>query len=330
MRSLVVLCVMVATAVAQPKNEDKAEADRLFEEARALLAENKREEACAKFEISFRKDPRAVGTMLNLGLCGEMSGNVATAVRYYEEARDRGRDQQLPEYVAAAERKIALLSPRVPRITVTLAEQLPGTRVLVDATVLSADQLVGLAVDPGQRTIVVTAPERLPYETTLELAEGAQQTVAIPKLEGQKTRTVTLVVKPSKQRTWGKIGVVAGSGILLGAVGLGYYAQHAYWSQFPDGARDGKVVMPAVGRNCWTAEVGTSVVRQCNALGADKLASARRLGWVATGVGITGVLVAATGAYLWLSAPSDRAVASTQLGIAAGPELTGVTLGGSF
>ncbi|HVK85540.1 MAG TPA: hypothetical protein VM513_15580 [Kofleriaceae bacterium] len=322
------LLALAATAAAQPRNEDKAEADRLFEEARALLADNKREEACAKFELSFRKDPRAVGTMLNLGLCGEMSGKVATAIRYYEEARDRGRDQQLPEYVAAAERKIALLSPRVPRVTIRLAEQLPGTRVLVDTTVLAPDQLAALPVDPGAHTVVVTAPDRLPYETTVELAEGAQQTVPIPALEGQKT--VTVVVQASKRRTWGKVGVLAGGGLVLAAAGLGYYAQHAYWSQFPAGAREDRVVLPDGIHPCWTAEVGADVVRQCNSIGEDKLRSARRTGWIATGVGVTGLVVLAAGAYAWLSAPSDRAVPATTIGVTASRELTGVTLGGTF
>lgn len=332
MRGLVFFGVLLATAaaVAQPKDEDKAEADRLFEEARALLAANKREEACAKFELSFRKDPRAVGTMLNLGLCGEMSGQVATAVRYYEEARDRGRDQELPEYVAAAERKIALLGPRVPRITIELAERLPGTRVLVDTTVLDPAQLRALAVDPGKRTIVVTAPDRLPHETAVDLAEGDQRSVAIPKLEGQKT--VTLIVKPSKQRTWGKLGVLSGGGLVLASFGIGYYAQHSYWSQFPDGARDGKAVLPDGKHNCWTTPRGASLVRQCNSVGEDTLRTANRLGWVATGIGVAGALMVAAGTYAWLTAPSDRAVTSTSttLGIAAGPELTGVTLGGSF
>src|SRR6059036_1944766 len=96
----IVLAVALASraAAAQPeglmsRDDDKAEADRLFEEGRTLQQSGKLAEACKLFELSHRKDPSAVGTILNLGLCAEQSQLFATAVRYYAEARDRAHDQ---------------------------------------------------------------------------------------------------------------------------------------------------------------------------------------------------------------------------------------------
>lgn len=323
MRWLAVLCVLGGVAAAAPRDEDKAEADRLFYEGRELLAQDHRVEACQKFDLSFRKDPRAVGTILNLGLCSEIGGQVATAVRYYEEARDRARDQGLTEYQQAAERKIALLAPRVPHVTIVLAEPLPDTRVLLDNVVLGADQLRDVTVDPGKRTIVVTARGRMPYETTIEVTEGTPATVAVPRLQGQKT----VIVRASTRRTWGKIAVASGIGLVGAGLGLGLYARSTYWAQFPAGARDGAIMDAS--HDCWTELVGGKIARRCNEVGQEHILDARRLSHIGTGVGIAGALVLATGVYLWWTAPRQETAA--QLGIALGEHgLTGVTLTGAF
>jgi Tfp pilus assembly protein PilF len=99
MRLVVVLLAvsvrLAAAGPAGPDPDDKARADQLFQEGRDHLSKGDRVGACKLFDESFAKDPRAVGTMLNLGLCREEGGAVASAVRFYAEARDRARDQNL-------------------------------------------------------------------------------------------------------------------------------------------------------------------------------------------------------------------------------------------
>ena len=322
MKWVLALCVLCGTAAAGPRDEDKAEADRLFYEGRELLAKDQRVEACQKFDLSFKKDPRAVGTILNLGLCSEMSGQVASAVRYYQEARDRAHDQDLTEYQQAAERKIALLAPRVPHITITLAEPLPDLRVLVDNIVLAPDQLRDVTLDPGSRTIVVTARGHLPYETKIDVVEGKPLRVAIPRLAGQ-----TVIVRQNTRRTWGKITLASGVGALAAGIGLGLYARSSYWSQFPDGAKDGAIM--DADHDCWTELVNTKIERKCNELGQDHVSSARRLSHIGTAAGIVGALAIGAGAYLWWTAPADEL--TPELGLALGEGgLTGVTLSGRF
>ncbi len=321
MRAWVVLLALVTSVAAQPRGGDKAEADRLFYEARQLLEQERREEACAKFDLSFRKDPRAVGTILNLGLCGEMTGKVATAVRYYAEARDRARDQDLKEYQEAAERKIALLAPRVPRVEITLAETLPGTRVLVDTAVLAPHQLDGLDVDPGTRTIVVTAPGRLPYETKVEIAEGERETVAIPRLEAARTVYVERGTNP--RRTWGKVATFSGVGLIAAGVVVGVLADRSYWDEFPAGARDGAIVGPLPTHDCWTVGTSEGAERRCNADGASATKRARRLAHVGTGVGIAGAAMLVTGVVMWWTAPTDTVIAPTASADGAGLAISG-------
>lgn len=308
--------------MAGPRDEDKAEADRLFYEGRDLLAKNKRVEACQKFDLSFKKDPRAIGTILNLGLCSEMSGQVATAVQYYQEARDRAREQSLAEYQQAAQRKIQLLAPRVPHVRINLAEKLPDTRILVDNIVLAPDQLGDVTLDPGTRTIVVTARGHLPYETKIDVVEGKPLTVEIPKLAGQ-----TVIVHENTRRTWGKIALASGGGALVAGIAFGLYARSAYWAEFPDGAQDGAVMDTS--HDCWTELASNKLVRRCNELGQEHLASARTLSTISTVSGILGAIAIGAGAYLWWTAPKDEP--PPVLGVAVDPDgLTGVTLSGRF
>src|SRR5438093_108268 len=162
MRGLAIVVVVAAgatRAAAQPADSDKLEADRLFADGRALLAAGKPKEACAKFDLSARKDPRAVGTLLNLAQCHEIAGEVSTAYNLYAEARARAKDQDLKEHREAAERKLALLAPRVPHLAITGVPA--GAKVIVDRLVLADDQRAGVPADPGPRTITVTAPGKL-------------------------------------------------------------------------------------------------------------------------------------------------------------------------
>jgi hypothetical protein len=315
-RSIVVAAFLgcAVLAQAQPRQAEKAEADRLFEEGRKLLAEGKREEACSAFEQSIRKDPRAVGTLLNLGLCNEQSGKPATAVRYYAEARSAAHDQQLKEHEEAAARKLALLSPRVPHLTINGAP--PDGRVILDNLVLSAQDLGDVIADPGERTILVTAPGKLPYEQKVTLEEGKPTMITIPPLSGAKT----VVVRANRRRQWGKILTVSGAGLTVGAFVAGYFAERQYWDQFPDASRDGKPARDAA-HDCWT----TMTTRECNTAGASKVDSARTLAHVSTGVAVTGGLAIGAGLILWLTSPKrdEMQVTATVSGDGAGFAVVG-------
>jgi tetratricopeptide (TPR) repeat protein len=302
MRWGIALLALVGTAAADPtvRDDDKLEADRLFQEGRDLLTAGKRAEACAKFDLSIRKDPRAVGTILNLGLCAEEAGQVATAVRYYTEARARAKDQELVEHQQAAESKLALLAPRVPHLAIQLPAGAPlDTRVIVDSQVLAQDQLTDVPVDPGDHTITVTARDKLPYETKVSVTEAEHKTLTVPALQGART----LVVQSSSRRLWGKI--LVGSGVALGGAGvaLGLYGRSLYWEQFPADSRDGKDAQDAQ-HHCFTY----NDTRHCDPLGASKVGTARKVASAGTIVGIVGVLAAGVGGYLWWTAPDSVSI----------------------
>jgi len=299
MRWGIALVALCSIASADVREDDKLEADKLFQEGRRLLEDGKRTEACAKFDLSFRRDPRAVGTILNLGLCAEEAGQVATAVRYYGEARARAHDQSLTEHEAAADGKLALLAPRVPHLEIVLPPGAPqDTRVIVDQLVLAPDQLANLPVDPGERTIEVSAHDRLPYETKITVTEGAHARVNVPPLHGART----VEVRPSAKRMWGKILVGSGVGLVGVGIGLGVYGRSLYDAQFPGG--DPSTPDSSDAHHCFT--IGTT--RHCDPAGASKLHTARRVSATGTAAGIAGAAVAIAGAYLWWRSPATVSV----------------------
>ncbi|MBA3393318.1 MAG: tetratricopeptide repeat protein [Deltaproteobacteria bacterium] len=60
----------------------------LFVEGRRLMGAGKPAEACTQFAAAHAEDPKATGTMLNLGLCNEQIGKVATAATWFRKAQN--------------------------------------------------------------------------------------------------------------------------------------------------------------------------------------------------------------------------------------------------
>src|ERR1041384_3425356 len=140
------LCVsLVSQAHADPPSVDVEKADRLFAEARALLASNLLG-ACEKFGESLRYNPAAIGTLLNVALCDEKLGRVASALAKFSEARDRAREQGPPAHPRAAQDHLAPLAPQVPHLAIRLTQQLPETKVLVDDQVYALAALADIPI----------------------------------------------------------------------------------------------------------------------------------------------------------------------------------------
>src|SRR5262245_6044422 len=79
-----------APATLRAQSSDSAAAQALFDEAKALMAAGKAQEACPKFEESQRLDPGS-GTLTNLAKCYEDTGRIAAAWSMYLEAASAAR-----------------------------------------------------------------------------------------------------------------------------------------------------------------------------------------------------------------------------------------------
>lgn len=257
-----------------------AKADQLFAEGKALMAANLLQ-ACDKFDQSLRENPAAIGTLLNVALCDEKLGRVASAVAKFAEARDRAKEQGLTQHQRAAEAHLAELEPVVPHLAIQLTQTLPDTKILLDDRVIALDELADIAVDPGERVVVVSAPARLPYRTKLVVTPSQRTTVVIPKL----ARSVTVT---SSRRRIGQIVTVAGVvGIGVG-VSIGVSAGRLFDKQFTDGL-------------CTHKLDGD----HCGPEGQRNTVRAQSRGNAGTVVGLAGGVVAVSGALLWIFSRSS-------------------------
>jgi hypothetical protein len=300
-RVLAAALVLASFGVRPALADDTAKADKLFDEGRALMASDLHA-ACEKFEESLKWNSQAIGTLLNVALCDEKLGRVASAVAKFTEARDRAREGGMDVHLQAAEERLAALTGRVPHVTIKLAESLPGTRIVIDDKVIALTAIADIAIDPGEHPLVVSAPDHVPYQTIVKIAEGERRDVPVPPL---RKGTVT-----SSRKTIGRIVTISGGVALVGGIVIGVVARGRYNDAFD--------------AHC------DAVTRECDDVGLSDTKSARTLGTVGTVVGALGLVGAGVGLYLWLRAPDEGHSGGVSLLPQLDPSAPGVVAVGRF
>jgi hypothetical protein len=172
-------------AASAPAQQPAPIAQSLFEEARTLMENGDYERACGLLAESQRIDPGG-GTLLNLALCHDKQGRIATAWAEYNEAlsaaiRDGRKDRQ-----DFASERIAALRPHLPHLTVVVPPlPAPGLQVQVDGADLPrATWGVAFPVDPGPHDVSARAPGRRPFAAHLAtVREGQTAELRVPELE---------------------------------------------------------------------------------------------------------------------------------------------------
>lgn len=282
-----VLAGAIVLAAGRPAAADDtiSKADALFAEG-VKLRDSNHELACAKFGESLRLNPQAIGVLLNVAMCDEKYGRIASAVRRYRETRERAVEQSFPEYLKAADERLAVLVPEVPRLTIRFEKPpAPQTKVVVDDQVIPLSGLEALPVDPGDRIVVISAPGRISFQRKISIARSERRELAVPPLE-----------RPSPRRTIGKITFAAGGAATVTGVVLGLIANARYDTLLNKKDAGGMSVCDTSGdRPVCPPDVFADIQ------------SARQLGTVGTIVGGAGVAAVLAGGYLWFFAPRPYA-----------------------
>ena len=177
---IVSLAIVAATGVACA--DDPQKADELFAAAQKLRDQGRTREACDAFAESLRHNPNAIGTILNIARCAEESGKLASAVRVFTDARDRAREQHLALQQRVAEEHLAALEGRAPHLAIAFAEPPTlDTRLVVGDRTIEIASARDILVDPGTVKIVVSAPGRISFETSVTIAEPEHKALAVPE-----------------------------------------------------------------------------------------------------------------------------------------------------
>lgn len=289
-------------------------AEALFNDGRALYEQRRFEDACPKFRESDRLEP-AVGTKLNLTLCEEGRGKLATAWALFRVVLEL-LPLEDPRSALAREHRRAL-ERRVPRVTVRLHASAPSdAAVTVDETPLAAASLgTPLPLDPGLHRFVIRAGGHDDATRALSLLEAQSSElelepgplVAPATATGRDTPSAATprADAPARTRSQSRgvftpLRIVAVSGAGVGVVGLILGAVFA---------------ADAASKNQDSADLGCQG-RACPPAGKqarlDALAAADR----ATAFGVLGGALVASGGVLWfLGAPEQ--VTNASVGIQA-------------
>ncbi len=195
---------------------DKARATKLFDEGRALTAEGKYDEACAKFEASHKLRP-GIGVLFNLADCNEKRGRSATAFRQFTEVAERTKAALQEDREKVARERLVKLEKKIARLRIVVTATNKVKLVKLDGEkVEPSDYNQPVPIDPGEHTVYAetTTDDGEPFEESFDApAAGNTVTVTIPIAPGAKMkRRVPMIIGG---------GVTAGVGVIL--LGAGAY-----------------------------------------------------------------------------------------------------------
>jgi hypothetical protein len=180
--AVVSLAIHVRSAAAAPGEADQRVAQTLFDGARRLMKDGKYAEACPMLEESQRLDPGG-GTLLNLAICHEKQGRLATAHAEYSAALSLALASNRTDRQRTAQTALAALGPRLPRLRLIVADPPEGLALSIDGSPLPrAAWTIPMPLDPGPHSIAASAPGRTSATVEATLREGQATEVALPAL----------------------------------------------------------------------------------------------------------------------------------------------------
>ena len=222
-RALLLAAIGLApiAASAQPSPGDRLQAEVLFNEGKKLLKDGQIAEACRKFEGSYRIDP-AGGTVLNLGLCHEKEGKIASAWGELKEALAAAKKANRKDREKIARERIDAIEPRLPYMIVIPDQPPEGLAITIDGSTIASEAWgAQIPIDPGKHAVKATAQGHDAWEGPFEAVEGKKVTVRIPALRVAKVvPTASASVTAAPVVMVPKYPWMRPSGIAIASVGL--------------------------------------------------------------------------------------------------------------
>jgi len=123
-------------------------------------------------------------TLYRLAECYETIGRLASAWEAFTKVVSEAKRAGKPDHEQDARERAGKLRPRLPKLTIvvpaSLAE-LPGLEIRRDDVIVDGQLWNHPApVDPGQRSIVATAPNRKPWRGSIAIKEAEAKELSLP------------------------------------------------------------------------------------------------------------------------------------------------------
>jgi serine/threonine-protein kinase len=179
-----VLLLTAPAARAQTPDASPPTAQALFDAGMQALTAGFYSEACPRLEQSWRLEPRP-DTRFYLADCYEKSGKTASAwINFWEVSEAAFKAGDTARGLVASQRALGLTA-HLSFLTVSVPHPVNGLVVKRDGTSMSPESWgVPIPVDPGSHQIEATAPDKKPYQTTVEVVlEGEKGEFELPALQ---------------------------------------------------------------------------------------------------------------------------------------------------
>jgi hypothetical protein len=287
-------------------------AEALFQDGRRLMAEGKTAEACGRFAESYAIEASS-GKLLNLALCHETEGKIATAWAEYRATARLSRNEGREDRAATAVTKGAALESRLPYLVVISAKPVPGLNVVSEVGALDEGGLgVAVPIDPGVHQIKASAPGYRPWTASLEIKETERHTLRVPELvaepilkppPGPAPADVSLLsTRPASSAGQASGRKLSNAAMILGVVGLAGLTSGALFAvEFESSNGEAKLICANQPTTDACSQASEHTMLQHDAL--------RDLAGEITSFGLGGAALL-TAAYLWWrSAPPAPEVA---------------------
>ena len=175
---------------ARAATDASVEAERLFEEGRRLLEARQPAQACVVL-LRSQSLERAVGTLLNIGLCHKLSNRFASAWLAYGEAEKLARSQGDAERAELARLEATEVERQLGRVVVEVnAMAQPAMVIWLDGRPLPVAQWgKPLALDEGGHILRAQATGFEPWQIGLKISNGSMLTLRVPRLEALPAAT---------------------------------------------------------------------------------------------------------------------------------------------
>ena len=317
--------LLCAPLAARAQSSDVALAEALFQDGRRLMLSQKYDEACPKFEESYRL-VKKLGTLLNLGTCHDKQGKTASAWGELTEAVTLAKEAGEKQRVEYARKLVEDLEKRLSKLVVEVPQAPAEAEVRVDdAPIGRAAWGTPIPLDPGEHLVVLRAPGFESWEKRVTIAsEPGTLRLEAPALKPAKVAPSQAppppVTPPPDRASSGTNTAQLVSGIVIGGLGVVSLGVGSYFgiATFDKQAESED--------HC--------VDTRCDAEGVTLREDAATFANVSTatvvvgGVAVAGGLVLALTAIDW-SNDGDSAVGSAPLPWI-GPEGAGLVWGGVF
>lgn len=237
-----------APAAPKPVSEsfsNEMEAERLFRAGEKKFDAGQYAEACGDFAGSLRFGPK-LGALLNLALCHETIGKLATAWREYQYSAAWAAQNGQRERHDFAMQHAQALEPKLPRVLF----QLPSDQA-IDSVEIDGEPLpdvrwyLPVFLDAGEHAVAVTAPGKQRETVTFRVSDSpTEQVVMVSSLIDEVPRALPGPSDPHRARRitgyamLGAGAVAAAVGVTFGAVFLATRPADCAGSCTAESARD--------------------------------------------------------------------------------------------